>query len=81
MDQTLLFLVDTGFGWMFEKVHLCNTHGEHLTDNEIDQVYLKNRLAHLSRVRQRSNCSTLPKADIKASKPNVKANTKEKKVI
>jgi hypothetical protein len=72
MEQTLLFLADTGFGWMVERVHLCHTHGEHLTDAEIDQVYLKNRLSHLSRVRQRNNKATPPKAENKSSKPRPK---------
>ena len=62
---------------MVERVHLCSTHGENLTDDEIDQVYLKNRLAHLSRVRQRNNKAIPPKAEnkleTKNSKPSVAA--------
>lgn len=44
-------MMDTGYGWVVDKVHLCETHAENMTEGEIDQLYVKQRMAHLSKVR------------------------------
>ena len=56
-----MFALDVGFGWAIEKVHLCDSHAEKLDDSDVDKLYVKNRLAHLTRVRQRENKAIPPK--------------------
>lgn len=51
MYQSIAFFMDTGYGWVMDKVHLCETHAENLTEGEIDQLYVKQRMAHLSKTR------------------------------
>lgn len=46
-------MVDNGFGWMKNTVHLCGNHSENLDTPDIDKIYLKSRLAHKSNVRQK----------------------------
>jgi len=62
ISQTIAFHMDTGFGWVVDKVYLCETHAESLTEGEIDQLYVKQRMSHLSKQR------------ISKSKPQVAAN-------
>ena len=61
-EHTLVFALDIGFGWAIEKVHLCESHAEKLDDSDVDKLYVKNRLAHLTRVRQIENKAIPPKA-------------------
>lgn len=62
-EHTLVFALDIGFGWAIEKVHLCESHAEKLDDSDVDTLYVKNRLAHLTRVRQRENKAIPPKTN------------------
>lgn len=64
-QNTLIFAVDIGFSWSVEKVYLCDLHAENLDDSAMDQLYVKNRLAHLTRVRQRQNKAIPPSTTAK----------------
>jgi hypothetical protein len=49
--HTILFFVDNGLGWMKELVHLCESHAENMDSDDIDDLYIRSRISHLSRVR------------------------------
>lgn len=53
LQHTIIFMVDNGFGWMNDTVHLCENHAENLDTPDVDKIYLKSRLSHKSKVRQK----------------------------
>ncbi len=69
IQNTLIFALDIGYGWSVEKVFLCDSHAEHLENTDLDQLYVKNRLAHLTRVRQKQNKAIPPNVVRKTGKP------------
>jgi hypothetical protein len=73
MYQSICFMMDTGYGWVVDKVHLCETHAENMTEGEIDQLYVKQRMAHLSKVRiNKSKPPVVQTQRVAKPKPNQK---------
>jgi hypothetical protein len=76
LQNTLIFALDVGYTWSVEKVYLCDSHAENLDDSDLDQAYVKNRLAHLTRVRQRQN-KAIPPSTNSVNKTNRNVNNKK----